>query len=174
MLTLMALALAATFTMQTPQAAATPGTPDQKQAEASAKALLAAFVAADAAAMKEHFADKVQFIGDPQFLNEPRGRQVQRDLTRDQMTAAYARMFETMDRTRWAELGKVLTPTLTRVEKTGGHREDTTGILPVDFVKAGEFLYELKAPGSGLDDVILFVLRPVAGKWQIVAHWADY
>jgi len=41
-------------------------------------------------------------------------------------------------------------------------------------VKAGEYLYELKAPGSGLDDVILFVLRPIDGRWKVVAHWADY
>lgn len=167
---LLTLALAAGLAFQASQTA----TPDRALAEATTKALLAAFVAADAAAMKDHFADKVLFVGDPQFLNEPRGYQVQRELTRDQIIGAYARMFQTVDRAKWAGLGKVLTPSLTRVEKTGSHREDTTGILPADFVKAGEFLYELKAPGSGLDDVILFVLRPVDGKWKVVAHWADY
>ena len=169
MQTIVALALAAGLTSQTPIVA-----PDRSQAEATAKALFTAFVSMDAAAMREHFADKVLFIGDPQFLGEPRGVQVQRNLTRDQVMAAYSRMFTGMDRGKWAELGKVLTPTLTRVEKPGGYPEDKTGILPADFVKAGEFLYELKAPGSGLDDVILFVLRPVDGKWKVVAHWADY
>jgi len=32
---------------------------------------------------------------------------------------------------------------------------------------------ELRFPGSGLDDVLLFVLRPIDGKFKVVAHWAD-
>ena len=58
--------------------------------------------------------------------------------------------------------------------KDGTHAEDTTGLLPTAFIKTGEYMLELGFPGSGLDDVILFVLREVGGKWQVVAHWADY
>jgi len=148
--------------------------PDAAQAETTTKALLAAFGALDAPGMKEHFADTVQFIGDPQFLGEPRGLQVRRNLSRDQLTAAYAKMFSAIDPLRWKDLTKQLTPSLKRATADGSHPEDTTGILPSDFVKAGEYLYELKAPGSGLDDVILFVLRPIDGRWKVVAHWADY
>ena len=148
--------------------------PDAAQAEAAAKSLVGAFGSLDAPAMKEHFADTVRFIGDPQFLGEPRGPQVQRDLSRDQLIAAYAKMFSTVDPLRWKDLAKQLKPTLKRATADGSHPEDTTGILPADFVKAGEYLYELKAPGSGLDDVILFVLRPIDGRWKVVAHWADY
>ena len=157
--------------------AATPpaqATPDAAQAETTAQALLAAFSAMDAPAMKEHFAGTIRFIGDPQFLGEPRGQQVMRDLTRDQVISAYTKMFSGIDPATWKGLVKQLKPSLARATTAGSHREDTTGLLPADFVKAGEYLYELKAPGSGLDDVILFVLRPVEGRWKIVAHWADY
>ena len=88
--------------------------------------------------------------------------------------AAYSKMFDAMGRTEWGALVKQAQPSLTRASKDGTHAEDTTNILPTAFVKAGEYLFELKFPGSGLDDVILFVLRPVDGKWKIVAHWADY
>jgi hypothetical protein len=155
--------------MSAPQAA-----PDAAQAETATKALFAAFGSLDAAAMKEHFADTVQFIGDPQFLGESRGPQVMRNLKRDQLIDAYTKMFSTVDPLRWKDLAKQLKPTLKRATVAGSHPEDTTGLLPADFVKAGEYLFELKAPGSGLDDVILFVLRPIDGRWKVIAHWADY
>jgi hypothetical protein len=158
------------------QAPATPGqaVPDAAAAEAVTKSLFAAFGSMDAAAMKDHFAATVRFIGDPQFLGESRGPQVSRELTRDQLMAAYSKMFSTMDPERWRPLVKLLKPSLTRAVAAGGHPEDTNGLLPGDFVKPGEYLFELRAPGSGLDDVILFVLRPVDGRWKVIAHWADY
>lgn len=166
-------ALAATLVLQ----AGTPASqaaPDAAQAEAATKALFDAFGSLNAPAMKDHFADTVRFIGDPQFLGESRGPQVMRELSRDQLIAAYTKMFSTIDPLMWKDLAKQLKPSLKRATATGSHAEDTTGILPPDFIKAGEYMFELKAPGSGLDDVILFVLRPVGGKWKVVAHWADY
>lgn len=148
--------------------------PNAVQAEATARALQQAFVAGDVAAMKEHFADKIVFIGDPRFIGEGGRLQVQRDLTRDQLTAAYEKLFEAMGRAKWTELVKQANPTLSRATKDGTHPDDTTGLLPPAFVKTGEYLFELRLPGSGLDDVVLFVLRDVGGKWKVVAHWADY
>jgi hypothetical protein len=149
-------------------------TPGAAQVEATTRPLFAAFAAMDAEALKDHLADSVRFIGDPRFLGETGRRQVVRDLKRDELVAAYARMFSAMDKDRWGGLIKQVTPSLSRATSPGSHPEDTKGLLPSDFVKAGEYLYQLKAPGSGLDDVILFVLRLVDGKWRVVAHWADY
>ena len=148
--------------------------PNATQAESTAKALQQAFQAGDVAAMKAHFADKIVFIGDPRFLGEGPGRQVQRDLSRDQLADAYTKFYDAMGRDNWRELAARAKPTLTRAAKDGTHSEDTTGVLPPAFIKTGEYMLELRFPGSGLDDVILFVLRDVGGKWQVVAHWADY
>jgi hypothetical protein len=148
--------------------------PNTAPAESAAKALQQAFNAGDTAAMKAHFADKIVFIGDPRFLGEGPGRQVQRDLSRDQLTDAYTKLFDAMGREKWRGLTAQAKPTLTRATKDGTHAEDTTGLLPAAFIKTGEYMLELRFPGSGLDDVILFVLREVGGKWQVVAHWADY
>jgi hypothetical protein len=147
--------------------------PAATQADA-AKALQTAFLAGDAAAMKTHFADKVVFIGDPRFIGEGGRIQVQRDLTRDQLADAYTKLFEAIGRAKWAEASKQAQPSLTRAAKDGTHPEDTTGLLPPAFIKTGEYMLELKFPGSGLDDVVLFVLRDVGGKWLVVAHWADF
>jgi hypothetical protein len=143
-------------------------------ADAAAKALQQAFITADVAAMKDHFADKIVFIGDPRFLGEGGRIHVLRDLTRDQLMDAYAKLFEAMGRAKWGELVKQAKPSLTRATKDGTHPEDTTGLLPPAFIRTGEYMLELKFPGSGLDDSILFVLRDVGGKWKVVAHWADY
>ena len=148
--------------------------PVAAQADSTAKALQQAFLAGDATAMKAHFADKIVFIGDPRFLGEGGRLQVQRDLSRDQLTDAYTKLFDAMGREKWRELTAQAKPTLTRAAKDGSHPEDTTGILPPAFIKAGEYMLEFRFPGSGLDDVILFVLREVGGKWVVVAHWADY
>ena len=144
------------------------------QADATAKALQQAFLSGDAAAMKAHFADKVVFVGDPRFIGEGGRLQVQRDLSRDQLADAYVKLFDAMGREKWRELATRAKPTLTRAAKDGTHSEDTTGVLPPAFIKTGESMLEFRFPGSGLDDVILFVLRDVGGKWQVVAHWADY
>lgn len=148
--------------------------PNATQAESTAKALQQAFQAGDAAAMKVHFADKVVFIGEPRFIGEGGRIQVQRDLSRDQLTDAYVKLFDGIGREKWRELIAQAKPALTRAAKDGTHPEDTTGLLPPAFIKTGEYMLELRLPGSGLDDVILFVLRDVGGKWQVVAHWADY
>ncbi len=148
--------------------------PDAALAEGAAKSLLSAFTGCNVAKMKEHFADQVQFVGDPQFLGEGRGPQVHRDLTRDQLMAAYTRMFSGMSCEQWTLLVKQSKATLTRAAKDGTHVEDTTGILPPAFVKSGDYVYELRFPGTGLDDVILFIFRPVGGQWKVAAHWADY
>ena len=150
-----------------PQASPTP-------VDTTARALQQAFQAGDAAAMKAHFADKIVFIGDPRFIGEGGRIQVQRDLSRDQLTDAYVKLFDGIGREKWRELIAQAKPALTRAAKDGTHPEDTTGLLPPAFIKTGEYMLELRLPGSGLDDVILFVLRDVGGKWQVVAHWADY
>jgi hypothetical protein len=144
------------------------------QAESAAKALQQAFLTGDVPAMKTHFADKMRFIGDPRFLGEAGGPQVQRDLTRDELAAAYTKFFDAISRPKWREFAAQAKPTITRAAKDGSHPEDTTGVLPAAFIKAGEYVLELRFPGTGLDEVILFVLRDVGGKWQVVAHWADY
>jgi hypothetical protein len=148
--------------------------PNATQVDATAKVLQQAFLAGDATAMKAHFADKVVFIGDPRFLGEDGRLQVQRDLSPDQLTGAYTKLFDAMGREKWRELTTQAKPTLTRATKDGTHPEDTTGLLPPAFIKTGEYMLEFRFQGSGLDDVILFVLRDVGGKWQVVAHWADY
>jgi hypothetical protein len=148
------------------------GHPAATQADA-AKALQTAFLAGDAAAMKAHFADKVVFVGDPRFLGEDGRKQGRWDLTRDQLTDAYTKLFEAIG-PKWREAAKQAQPSLTRAAKDGTHPEDTTGLLPPAFIKTGEYMLELKFPGSGLDDVVLFVLRDVGGKWLVVAHWADF
>ena len=148
--------------------------PNAAQAEATAKALQQSFLSGDATAMKAHFADKVVFIGEPRFIGEGGRLQVQRDLTRDQLADAYVKLFDAMGREKWREATAQAKPTLTRATKDGSHPDDTTGLLPPAFIKTGEYMLELRLPGSGLDDVILFVLRDVGGKWQVVAHWADY
>ena len=148
--------------------------PNAAPAEAAGKALQQAFLAGDETAMKAHFADKIVFIGDPRFIGEGGRIHVQRDLSRDQLTNAYARLFEAMGREKWREATAQVKPTLTRATKDGSHPEDTAGLLPPAFIKTGEYMLELRLPGSGLDDVILFVLRDVGGKWVVVAHWADY
>lgn len=148
--------------------------PNAAQAEAAAKALQQAFQAGDVAAMQAHFADKIVFVGDPRFLGEGGGPQVQRDLTRDQLAGAYTKFLDAVTRPKWQELTTRAKPSITRAAKDGSHPEDTTGILPPAFIKSGEYVLELRFPGTGLDDVILFVLRDVGGKWQVVAHWADY
>ena len=81
---------------------------------------------------------------------------------------------DAIGRAKWHELTKEAKPSLTRATRDGTHPEDTTGLLPPAFIKSGEYMFELRLPGSGLDDVILFVLREVGGKWQVAAHWADY
>ena len=148
--------------------------PNPSQVDATAKALQQAFLSGDATAMKAHFADKIIFIGDPRFLGEGGRIHVQRDLTRDQLADAYVKLFDAMGREKWREATAQAKPTLTRAAKDGSHPEDTTGLLPPAFIKTGEYMLELRLPGTGLDDVILFVLREAGGKWQVVAHWADY
>lgn len=143
-------------------------------AEAAAKALQQAFLAGDVPAMQAHFAAKIVFVGDPRFLGEGGGPQVQRDLTRDQLAGAYTKFLDALTRSKWQELTARARPSITRAAKDGSHPEDTTGILPPAFIKTGEYVLELRFPGSGLDDVILFALRDVGGKWLVVAHWADY
>jgi hypothetical protein len=165
------LSLAMMLPVAFPQTATVP---DAALAEAAATSLLSAFTGCNVAKMKEHFADQVQFVGDPQFLGENRGPQVLRDLTRDQLMAAYTKMFSGMSCEQWTLLVKQSKATLTRATRDGTHVEDTTGILPPAFVKSGDYVYELRFPGTGLDDVILFILRPVGGQWKVTAHWADY
>lgn len=160
---------------QSPQAGAASATPTAAQAESTAKSFLQALGAADVSGMKDHFADTVEFVGDLRFLGEPAGSRGPKKVTRDQIAAAYTRLFGAMGREKWIELTKPLQPTLTRAAKDAGHPDDVQGELPPAFVKTGEYLYELRFPGkTGLDDILLFVLRPIDGKWKIVAHWADY
>jgi hypothetical protein len=144
------------------------------QVEPIAKKLLEAFRSGDAPAMKPLFADSVMFVGDLAFLGDPKGTRGQRDVTRDQLTSAYSALFGAIGRDKWAGLIKDTKQTLIRAAQGGGHPDDSKGELPKGFVRAGDYVYQISFPGSGMDDLILFVLRPAAGKWQIVAHWADY
>ena len=168
------LFLVAGVSMPPAQAVPAPASPESAQAEAAAQALLKAFTAGDVPAMSEHFAEKLLFIGDPQFLGESRGPQVHRDLTRAELAAAYTKLFDGMGRDRWTALVKQATPSVHRATANESHPEDTAGILPPDFAKAGDTVCEIRFRGSGLDDVLLFVLRPIDGKLKVVAHWADY
>lgn len=133
-------------------------------AEATTKGLMEAFVGANAAKLTEYFADKVTFAGDLRFLGgESQGQQ---EVTREQLASAYTRMFDAMGREKWDAIMKGSIPALTRAPKAGE---------PFSFVKPGDYIYELRQPDrTGMDDVILFVLRPVEGKLKVVGHWADY
>ena len=173
-LTAFVVLLLAGMSMPQAQSAPVSPSPEAAQAEAAAQALLKAFTAGDVPALSEHFADIVAFIGDPQFLGEPGGPQIRRDLTRAELAAAYTKLFDGMGRDQWTALVKRATPKVHRATANESHPEDTTGVLPPDFAKAGEYVCELRFPGSELDDVLLFVLRPVDGKFRVVAHWADY
>ena len=143
------------------------------QVEPITKKLLEAFRSGDVPAMKPLFADSVLFVGDLNFLGDAKGSRGQRDVTRDQLASAYTALFNAIGREKWAGLLKDIKQTLVRATQ-GGHPDDSKGELPKGFVRPGDYVFQLSLPGSGLDDVILFVLRPAAGKWQIVAHWADY
>lgn len=168
--------LVATFTFPSLQAgqSAIPVTPSTAEAEATAQTLLKAFTAGDVPGIAQHFADKVLFIGDPQFLGGPRGPHPRVELTREQLTEAYTKMLNAMGRDRWTTILKQAKPIIRRAVSDESHAEDTNGILPANFIKAGEHVLELKFPGSGIDDVVLFVLRAIDGKFKVVAHWADY
>jgi hypothetical protein len=143
------------------------------QVEPVSKKLWEAFRTADAPALKELFADKVLFVGDLNFLGDPKGSRGQRAVTRDELAAAYASLFKAIGSDKWTVLIKDTKQTLVR-SKGGGHPDDTKGELPKGFVLAGDYVFQVSFPGSGMDDIILFALRPTAGKWQVVAHWADY
>jgi hypothetical protein len=153
----------------------TPASQPAPPPEAVAKAFLDAFIAGDVTRMKEHFADKVHFVGDLRFLGEQTRGNGERDVTREQLAAAYRTMLDAMGREKWTSLTKQLVPSLNRATKNGGHPEDLNGELPAAFVKTGEFLFELKFPNkTGLDDILLFVLKPEGGALKITSHWADY
>ena len=147
---------------------------ERAEVERVAKTLWDAFSTANAAGLKGVFADKVLFVGDLAFLGEPKGTKGQQDVTRDQLTAAYASLFTAIGKEKWTGLLDQTKQTLIRASQKGGHPDDSKGELPKGFVQVGDYVYQVSFPGSGMDDIILFVLRPTASKWQIVAHWADY
>lgn len=148
---------------------------ERKQVEPVAKTLIDAFRAQDVSSLKTVFADKVRFVGDLAFLGEPKGTpKGQREITRDELAKAYTSFFTAIGKEKWDGLLKQTTTSLVRAAQKGGHPDDSRGELPKDFVLVGDYVFQITFPGSGLDDIILFVLRPTAGKWQIVAHWADY
>src|SRR5688572_11075882 len=139
---------------------------DLAQVEPVARKLIDAFRRGDAPAMKPLFADSVLFVGDLNFLGDAKGTRGQRDVTRDQLAAAYAALFDAIGREKWAALIKDTKQTLTRDTQGGGHPADSRGELPKGFVRPGDYVYQITAPGDGLVDLILFVLRPTAGKWH--------
>jgi hypothetical protein len=129
-----------------------------------------AFIHADVDKMGQHFADKVLFDGEEQFigreaLDEPA------ELTKTELSDAYRKLFKKIGRERWSGLLKRVKPTLSEV---------TEDEKPVRLAKAGDYVYDLhfreaiKGKRRGLDEAILFVFRKVDGKFRIVAHFADY
>jgi hypothetical protein len=79
---------------------------------------------------------------------------------------AYSRLFERFGREPWAALIKPSVSALHRASKDGEH---------LAIVQAGDYVYDLRQPRrTGMDDVLVFVLRPVEGTLKIVGHWADY
>jgi hypothetical protein len=137
---------------------------DAAEANSTAKALGEVFVAADLARLKEHFAERVQFAGDLRFVSRTGTGQV--EITRDELAAAYERLFNGVGRDRWTTMMKATNPAMSRAAKDAEK---------FPFVKAGEYIYELRLAGrTGADDVIVFVLRRIDGKFRVVGHWADY
>jgi len=147
---------------------------ERAQVEPVAKSLMDAFRKGDATALKAFFGDKVLFVGDLTLLGEPRGTRGQREVTRDELAKAYAALFTGIGNEKWDALLKQTTTSLTRAAQKGGHPDDSKGELPKGFVLVGDYVFQITFPGSGMDDLILFVLRPTGAKWQVVAHWADY
>ena len=147
---------------------------ERAQVEPVTKKLMDAFRAGDAGGLKDIFADKVLFVGDLNFLGDAKGSRGQREVTRDELTKAYTAFFAAVGKEKWDAAIKQTTNSLVRASQKGGHPDDSKGELPRNFVQLGDYVFQITHPGSGLDDLILFVLRPVGGKWQVVAHWADY
>ena len=146
-------------------------------AAATAKAFSEVFAAADATAMRGSLADHVLFAGDLRFVVGDSAGRTHGHLivTREQLGGAYVRLFERVGQARWAGLLKPATESLKLAAKDGDHLDDPQQQLPEGFVKAGDYVYELRMGGrTGLDDTLLFVLRPIGGKLLVAAHWADY
>ena len=146
-------------------------------AAAVTKAFSQGLAAADVAAIKGFFAEHVLFAGDLRFVvggsaGQSHGHLV---VTREQLSDAYARLFDRIDQAKWKATLIGAVESLKLAVKDGDHLDDPSGQLPAGFVKAGDYVYELRRPDrTGLDDALLFVIRPLGGKLLIIAHWADY
>ena len=138
---------------------------DSRALDSVTTAFRGAMASGDVTRMKGHFADSVVFAGDVRFVGGT--RELERMVvSRDQLAEAYTRMFGSVDRAQWAVLIGRAIPKVTRAARDGEQLES---------VKAGDYVYALSQPGrSGADDTLLFVLRPVGGRFRIVAHYADY
>ena len=160
--------------LMAPQAAPDSQAAERAQVEPITKTLFEAFRSGDVPALKGLFADKVLFAGDLAFLGDGRGSRGAREITRDELAKAYDSFYKAIGTEKWTGLIKQTTQSLVRANQKGGHPDDSKAELPKNFVLVGDYVYQLSFPGSGMDDIILFILRPVDGKWRIVAHWADY
>jgi hypothetical protein len=154
--------------------ATTQAGPTTKQAESMAAAFFQSYRTGDVPAMMPHFADAVLFVGDLKFLGEQTDVKGHRETTRDALTAAFTRMFARVGREKWSGAVALAKPALVRPTADGRYPGDMRSELPASFARSGDLIYELKLPGEGLHDALLFVLRPIGGQWKIVAHWADY
>lgn len=138
--------------------------------EATAKQFFEAFTAGDVKKMETHFDDQILFDGDSKFL----GRSPQEEpakLTKQQLLAAYTKLFERVGSEKWEQAFKKCKPTLTEAAADG---------KPIKVVKKGDYVYDLhfreaiKGQRAGLDEAVIFVFRKVDNQYLIVGHYADY
>ena len=138
--------------------------------KAVAKRFLKAFADADVEKMQQHFADQVLFHGEPRFIGRAK-LDKPTELTKRQLSDAYAKLFKRVGREKWNQLFKKTKPTLTKATADG---------KPIHLAKKGDYVYDLhfreatKGKRAGLDEAVIFVFRKVDNKYRIVAHFADY
>jgi hypothetical protein len=143
-----------------------------KDAETAANEFLKTFIEADTANMKGHFAEKVIVLGTPVRFAAPdtKGKKPA-EVTPEQLTTGYTKMFDQIGRDKWRETLKKVKPTLSKATKDGEH---------IELAKAGDYVYDLhfreavRGKRAGLDEAVIFVFRKVGDKYRIVAHFADY
>jgi hypothetical protein len=169
------------------------GQADQTGAQAMADSFLVALRNGDGAVLARIFADTVRFAGEGRVISvngmrgtielPPGARSLEpepgvvwaanfraAELKGTDMSAGFARVVAEAGLARWQSVMNKVMPSLTRVASDGELYRHT---------RAGDYVYDLhvreanKGARAGLDEAMLFVLRPTRGGFRIVVVWAD-
>ncbi len=137
--------------------------PPNPEVEAASRAFLTPFLAGDLG-LAAAFADRVEVIGDLSFVGGTgRGSKL---VSRQEIAAAYARLFDRLGPEGWARLVESRRPLLNIAVRDGHH---------ADYAKAGDYVFELGRPNTQeFHEVYVFIFRKVGGRFQIVMQAADY